>query len=480
MSFAWVRRVLPTSAMPCRAGFRRVASLNGESWGVLSFCSIGADSSVTLKLVALQQAKIDLARALERDLSSLATKLNNAADCAALGAIVNSEATEALAVRKAKMPALVRRERLCGTIAHYDCALDDAWERLKLTLPDSPISKSKTPALPAASCRTAVTLEARPSASLDPTARVLLLGTSAVDSPFALLSGQIDLLRLIYERVRVVREAAVLAASMASRASASMTVERKARFQSSCSSHFVHVNMLPFVMGDAASLPDDCRHYFGLVDRCLEVLPPAAAAQVGYLTIDEGWVEEATSQRRPGAHTDGFRVEACAARAAGHEGRVIDEQQFNYVWGGGVMCHGGLVEGGIFLCSSVANTTRIWDCVLPPELIGASGDIEHLRADLEAGCTSSLLDRNQLVWMTDRTPHESLPPPSRTFRRFFRLVAGPIDVWYAAHSTPNPRCAPAARAIALYDKFTGALPPTPSMPMPPTPSDGAELKLQAD
>ena len=40
--------------------------------------------------------------------------------------------------------------------------------------------------------------------------------------------------------------------------------------------------------------------------------------------------------------------------------------------------------------------------------------------------------------MTDRTPHESLPMAAGTRRQYFRLVAGPVSVWYSEHSDANP------------------------------------------
>ena len=138
----------------------------------------------------------------------------------------------------------------------------------------------------------------------------------------------------------------------------------------------IRVNMLPFVMGEKSSLPTECRKYYGLVKECLKCLPEVCATsahatrlveratprvlslmlaavascafeprvglsvlyrsvealadtswsferhraqeatgQVGYLTIDEGWVEAGESQRRGGVHTDGFAVEDWAGRA---------------------------------------------------------------------------------------------------------------------------------------------------------------------
>ena len=36
-----------------------------------------------------------------------------------------------------------------------------------------------------------------------------------------------------------------------------------------------------------------------------------------------------------------------------------------------------------------------------------------------------------LVWMTDRAPHRSNELPAGTSRQFFRLVVGPVALWYA-------------------------------------------------
>ena len=83
------------------------------------------------------------------------------------------------------------------------------------------------------------------------------------------------------------------------------------------------------------------------------------------------------------------------------------------------------------------------------------------------GPCARTLDAGELIWMTDKTPHESLPIPvavgnsSRPVeemhqtsgikhtkleatpaqpqrRQFFRLVVGEVTAWFADHSTPNP------------------------------------------
>ena len=62
---------------------------------------------------------------------------------------------------------------------------------------------------------------------------------------------------------------------------------------------------------------------------------------------------------------------------------------------------------------------------------------------------------NRLYWLTDRTPHESLPLEKTQRRQFFRLVSSEVSVWYSKHSTPNPLGVKADCKIVNRDKFTG-------------------------
>ena len=48
------------------------------------------------------------------------------------------------------------------------------------------------------------------------------------------------------------------------------------------------------------------------------------------------------------------------------------------------------------------------------------------------------MDPNTLYWITDRTPHESLPLLEKTYRQFFRVVNENVSFWFADHSTANP------------------------------------------
>ena len=95
------------------------------------------------------------------------------------------------------------------------------------------------------------------------------------------------------------------------------------------------------------------------------------------------------------------------------------------------------------MVSNVNNSCRVWDCeILRPEaddaldIVGKHGDIEHLREFLPS--TSQVMEANVLYWITDRTPHESLPLSKGTYRQFFRLVTSNVGAWFEDHSTKNP------------------------------------------
>ncbi|KAJ1556392.1 hypothetical protein HK405_011752 [Cladochytrium tenue] len=182
---------------------------------------------------------------------------------------------------------------------------------------------------------------------------------------------------------------------------------------------------------------------------------------IGYLTIQEGYVEPGVSQRRPGLHIDSPRYYKVG------EDSVYDFSELK-PRGFGFGSSGPSRQGGVFQVSSVPDTCRVWDCIVqdPGEIVGPLGNLEHLRHDLDSGPPRgvtandpnsygarrrpSLLPptrRNgenlaacRLAWMTDRTPQESLPVPRRLFRQYFCLVTSSVTAWYEAHSTRNDEC----------------------------------------
>jgi len=337
----------------------------------------------------------------------------------------------------------------------------------------------------------------KPHSAADLSAQLfmLALGTADENSPLCSLVGQTDTLQHISHFVRQKWTRDVVAASIDAGHVAFAHVDN-VTFPKQGE---LNVNMMPFIMGDKSSLPKELHGYWHMIQVCVKSLVKSRDAkadpskQVGYLTVHESEVPEGEAQRRPGLHTEGF------ARAPYDSGNVRMLPRW-HPWGFGHAMNNGEFEGGIFLASTVHDSCRLYNVLVPPEVVGRGGDVEHLRAILHehfpeaakprthwpnepekyyehAGCARShmhmegddvfdqvavrrpiSLQAGELVWITDRTPHESMALQAGQQRQFFRLVAGGIDTWFAAHSTPNPLGTQPQAEVVHCDKFTGLTP----------------------
>ena len=98
--------------------------------------------------------------------------------------------------------------------------------------------------------------------------------------------------------------------------------------------------------------------------------------------------------------------------------------------------------GGIYMANNVEDSCCVWDCTLQAddidgtEVIGSLGDVEHLR-DMLPG-EPQVMKANTVYWITDRTPHESLPLKEDAYRQYIRLVTSEVSLWFEEHSTKNP------------------------------------------
>jgi hypothetical protein len=227
----------------------------------------------------------------------------------------------------------------------------------------------------------------------------------------------------------------------------------------------IHINMMPVYLGIGIyrSLPNDYQHYANFIWRhCLSHYwnpikeNEIPTTRIGYLTIHEGWVPVGQSQRRPGLH-----IERPGAIASGGTWHNKHSDTFKAIaWGLGAWHEDGLPEDGIFMASTLDHSCAIWDKTIenPEDITDKHGGIEILRPYLG---TPRLLKANEMYWFTDRTPHESLPvqapendpTATRVYRQFFRLVVGPISVWYSKHNTPNPLGIQPDAPISDEDKF---------------------------
>ena len=207
----------------------------------------------------------------------------------------------------------------------------------------------------------------------------------------------------------------------------------------------ININMMPFIF---ATHFKDCRlpkylkaYWKNIISMC--IMDDEQIGKVCYLTIQESKVKENFSQRRPGIHTEKpgkveLRVGQIDDADKGQGNAIIDLDKNNFRWGTGRLFNYDrcIISGGIFMASNVADSCRVWDCqIMNDNCIGHLGDIEHLRSLLPE---SEVMKPNCLYWLTDRTPHESLPLKNKTHRQFFRLVTSEVSLWFEEHSTKNP------------------------------------------
>jgi hypothetical protein len=182
--------------------------------------------------------------------------------------------------------------------------------------------------------------------------------------------------------------------------------------------------MMPFRFGDESSLPADLQFYFPLIEACPHMREEVG--KIGYLTVHESYVDEKTAPRR-----EGLLIES--------SGSFIDDPTYftaaleDCFWGQGVFWSLARYEGG--MCQY---TSQVWDTLVDNKIHGIvdeHGGCEHLRGIIGPG---TKLQAEELIWMTDCTPHEALPQEDPGFRQFFRVITPYISHWYADDSTPNP------------------------------------------
>jgi len=191
-----------------------------------------------------------------------------------------------------------------------------------------------------------------------------------------------------------------------------------------------NVNMMPFIFGDRASLPGYLQCYYPLIDQCPYMQD--YEGKVGYLTVHESYVDVGDAQRREGLHIESPGIfcgdTTVSSFTPGEE----------HGWGRGIFWGPDKYEGGIFMASSVADTSEVWDALVDsrtPGIVDQHGGCEHLRSLIGRG---TKLQAGELVWMTDMTPHEALPQDESGYRQFFRVVTPCVSHWYVDHSTENP------------------------------------------
>ena len=221
--------------------------------------------------------------------------------------------------------------------------------------------------------------------------------------------------------------------------------------------------MMPFKMChkfEDCFLPKHLRQYWELLIRPLLSTERQASAKfeaekICFLTIQESLVGSNESQRRPGLHIETPATIKVFGEHVDPNLNATHAAEENEINGGGLSeflihdVHWGkdfwvedMLRGGIYMASNVPESCGVWNSKIEcnesggrREIIGKHGDIGFLRPYIGK---QTIMLPNVMYWITDRTPHESLPLKEETYRQYFRLVTHQVSVWFEDHSTKNP------------------------------------------
>lgn len=215
----------------------------------------------------------------------------------------------------------------------------------------------------------------------------------------------------------------------------------------------IHVDMLPFRFGDIMSLPKHLCRYHSLIEAC--PYSKSEKGKVGYLTVHEGYVHAGETQRPAGLHIQrpgmfrGYCDDKNKNENEEDNGKVGYPSSFQAAVeyspsGVGIFNGSDRYEGGIYLATSTGRhvgACRVWDALIDnrvPGIVDDDGHCENLRHVI--GGRGKVLRDNELIWITDCTPYESVPQKDGGYCQFFQVTGPNISHWYEDYSTPNPDC----------------------------------------
>ena len=221
----------------------------------------------------------------------------------------------------------------------------------------------------------------------------------------------------------------------------------------------INVNMMPFnIFRSKDTLPEYLHQYLPLINSC-PIYPHTYKPngeyesynpdKICYLTIHESIVKKGETQRRGGLHIERPGSITTKSRFVKTE-KWGDNEYSRLSWGMGTCTKDGFPIDGIYMATNTPKSCKIYDVLIdkPEEITDKHGGIDHImKTKLDKLRKSYYMEPNKLYWMTDRTPHESMPVEEDCKRQYFRLIVGKISVWYSQHNTANPLYEPDAPIV---------------------------------
>jgi len=182
--------------------------------------------------------------------------------------------------------------------------------------------------------------------------------------------------------------------------------------------------MMPFIQGDSNSLPDEYQSYSEIVENNY-----LKKGDIGFLTIDESYVKEGSTQR--GYNSNGIKrnvhIEVGQCSSGNRWGGPPPS------WGGGYKT---LLDDDteVLISNSIDNTCRIWGN--KEFAYTKDGDLSHI-IDKYPEHTGLLLKGGQLAKISIFTPHECVIQNTNSERQFLRIVGKGVK-GREDHFTINP------------------------------------------
>lgn len=184
----------------------------------------------------------------------------------------------------------------------------------------------------------------------------------------------------------------------------------------------VKCNMMPFIQGDSSSLPEIYQPYADIINaNYLE------HGEIGFLTIDESFVDAGESQR-------GFSSLGSDRNVHIEVGSLPDNKSG---WGNSWNRSGNtLLEDNtmVLIANSISDTCRVWDA--HETSYTADGDLaEYL--DKYPVETGQLMKSGEVTKISIFTPHECIDQSLSGNRQFFRIVGKGVT-GRESYFTTNP------------------------------------------
>lgn len=188
----------------------------------------------------------------------------------------------------------------------------------------------------------------------------------------------------------------------------------------------IKCNMMPFIQGDSNSLPELYKPYFEIInENYLE------KGEIGFLTIDESFVEANSSQR-------GYNSKGISRNVHIEVGRHSDIN----CWGGGGGCSWGgrkstILEDDtmVLIANSISDTCRVWDTL--EKSFTLDGDLSEY-IDRYPEHTGINLKEGEVAKISIFTPHECISQKYSSNRQFLRIVGKGVT-GRENHFTINPK-----------------------------------------